>query len=119
MKNKDGILWDISPADAKHKWGIKRTTFHDGLRELKEKGFIDFDENVIHQKSIYQGCENRTPSAKELYDIRTPSYTETEQETCENQHRNNITNNTKINKGECLNDNVEPLSFHPAEEFVF
>ena len=119
LKNKDGIQWDISPADAKKKWGIKRTTFHDGLRELKEKGFIDFDEGIIHQKSINQVCENRIPANENLYDIRISPDTKNAQELYENQYRNNITNTIKINSGSILNNNVENTAYNPEEEFIF
>ena len=50
LSNSDGVLWDISPAAAFNNWGIPRTTFHDGLTELKEKGYIV--DGVMHQVRI-------------------------------------------------------------------
>ena len=120
LKNKDGILWDISPADAEKRWGISKSTFHDGLRELQTKGFIDFEEGIIHQKSIKPECEIHTSTRRNKpYEIRIGSDTETAQEPYENQYRNNITNNKTDNNDDTFNDAVESIVCQPEDEFIF
>ena len=119
LKNKDGVIWDISPADAKKRGGIKKTTFHDGIRELVEKGFIDFDEGIIYQRSQKRLRENRTPGKDNLYDIRTTSYADAVWDPYEKQQSNNITNNITLNNVDILNDNVENIVKPVDEEFIF
>ena len=57
LSNQDGYEWAISPAHAEATWGIPTSTFKDGIRELKEKGFIV--DGCIHQQRIKNEDEIR------------------------------------------------------------
>lgn len=51
LSNAPQVSWDISPQHAKDKWGIALNSFKDGLKELKDKGYYDPANRVIHQKA--------------------------------------------------------------------
>lgn len=49
MSQKAQVYWDISPQCAENQWGIPRTSWEDGIKELKEKGFLD--DKAVYSKS--------------------------------------------------------------------
>ena len=51
LSNAPQVSWDISPQHANDKWGIAINSFKDGLNELKNKGYYDPVNRVIHQKA--------------------------------------------------------------------
>ena len=51
LSNAPQVSWAISPQHAKDKWGIALNSFKDGLKELKDKGYYDPSNRVIHQKA--------------------------------------------------------------------
>lgn len=53
LKNSSGVQWSVSPKDAENTWGIKHSTWRDGINELKEKGFLD--DKAIHLVSTKDG----------------------------------------------------------------
>ena len=61
MSNKADVNWYISPAHARDMWGIPLSSFHDGIKELKEKGYYD---EVM--KEIYMTPYNKQVSVKKL-----------------------------------------------------
>ena len=75
LSNSDGALWNLSPSHAEKVWGIPSSTFHDGMKELREKGFIE--DGIVHQQSIYEESEIRKTKRKSNdSEIRIYSHTE-------------------------------------------
>ena len=111
LSNIDEFKWSISPQHAENEWGIKRSTFYDGLKELEEKGFIDTDKRIIHQ--FYKS------------EVRTEKKSENRQESpnlgtreSENDHSNN--NNLKSETNNNINRDINIAVVKPKErEFVF
>lgn len=62
LSNAHGITWDISPKHAEKEWGIPQSSFSDGLKELKKKGY--YDENL---KEVYMISKK---SEKELIELK-------------------------------------------------
>jgi DNA-binding MurR/RpiR family transcriptional regulator len=50
-KNKDGIIWEISPRSAENCWGISESTFHKAITALKTKGYLVAKEKQPNKKS--------------------------------------------------------------------
>lgn len=85
--------WFVSPTNAENEWGIKRSTFYDGLEDLKSNGF--FDGKVIHMNPELES-EIRQDDPK------------IEFKESENGYTNNINNN--INNNAFFSTNAEEAS---------
>ena len=102
-------------------WGIPSSTFHDGMKELREKGFIE--DGIVHQQSIYEESEIRKTKRKSNdSEIRICSHTEFGEDPSEIQYSNKIRNNIN-NNNETLSASPESFRKKPEEkypeEFVF
>ena len=114
LKNSSGVQWSVYPKDAENTWGIKHSTWRDGINELKEKGFLD--DKAVHMISTKD--ENR------------PEYkTKSNQQKGElwflegdNQHRNNIKSglrNTVSADASTNKLNKQPIANEYDDGFVF
>lgn len=83
LSQKAQTYWNVSPRHAELEWGIARSTWADGMRELKEKGFVD--EYAIHMIAVHDSNEIRN-DCMDIVD-----------DECENQYSNNINNSNNNN----------------------
>lgn len=105
LSNSANVKWAISPSDAEINWGIKHSTWRDGINELKEKGFLDDKAiHILSTKDEYRLSE-KTKSDHSKDDIQRSKD--------DNQHRNNI--NTVIKNTVCTNKSNN----HPKENSFY
>ena len=114
LSNQDGYEWAISPADAEKKWGIPTSTFKDGIRELKEKGYIA--DGYIHQQRTKAKDEIRPLNRiDENRQIRTDTVLSED----ENHISNNNNNNNNINNDkDTSSENAGSIPNQPEEEVI-
>ena len=111
LSNIDNFEWSISPQHAENEWGIKRSTFYDGLQELEDKGFIDTDKRIIHQfyKSEVR-TEKKSENRQECANLGTTE--------SENNHSNN--NSFKNDTNNNIKRDINIAFGDPTEsEFIF
>ena len=111
LSQKAQIQWDISPQCAENQWGIPRTSWEDGISELREKGYLD--DEAIHSKSTKPLDEIRKKKRNSLNVEVRINLNEIRDNYDEFQGSNNI-NNTKYNNS-YLNTSVEIADENPEE----
>ena len=102
--------WFVSPTNAENEWGIKRSTFYDGLEDLKNNGF--FDGRVIHMDPESESEIRQEDPKIELKESEN-GYT--------NNINNNINNNASFSTSaeEALVSNKERIEHHTSKELDY
>lgn len=127
LSNSKQNNWNISPAHAEATWGISRSSFSDGLNELREKGFYDNDRQVIHHESTKNIDEiQKKKRNQESVEIRTRKSTKFEKTQSEKGISNNINSENTIDANASTNNNLNKVGScastrtnHPKEERKF
>ena len=115
LSQKADTIWDISPKHAFNEWGISKSTFHDGINELIEKGFLD--EKAIHLASTKDESEIRKPKRKsKKNESRTSQDTNYENNLSEFDDSNNIKENNITTNKAVLDENVSNIQNYDKEE---
>ena len=111
LSNQDGYEWAISPADAEKRWGIPTSTFKDGIKELKEKGYIA--DGYIHQQRTKAKDEIR-PMNK--IDENRQFRTDTDLLEDDNHISNNYNNNNINNDKDTSSKDAGSIPNHQEDE---
>ena len=61
-KNKDGIVWEISPQAACNEWGIKISSFHKAITTLKKAGYLVPKNDTTKTEYWFYEKPKATPS---------------------------------------------------------
>ena len=127
FSNVDGYEKGLSPEYMKRYWGIKKSTYYDGLAELEEKGFLEpiipGKKYIAHQVSMFDESDIRKTERKsEKQKEGTETGIEETKigiEDSENNQSNNKKRNTKNNKNNKDRD-INIAVVKPIEsEFIF